>query len=70
METVLKRMTIEQIDELIDAGLMAKQSYYDARKRRGKGFAAPTIGTLYPKGSTMQYKEDGKIITVPPTDTE
>ncbi len=68
IETALKRMTIEQIEELIDAGLMAKQFYYDARKRRGTEFAAPTIGTLYPKGTTIQYKEDGKIIIVPPAD--
>ena len=68
IETALKRMTIEQIEELIDAGLMAKQYYYDARKRRGTGFAAPTIGTLYPKGSTIQYKEDGRIMIVSPTE--
>lgn len=68
IETALKRMTIEQIEELIDAGLMAKQSYYDSRKRRETGFAAPTIGTFYPKGSTIRYKDDGRIIIVSPSD--
>ncbi len=33
---------------------------------RGTGFAAPIIGTLHPKGSTIQHNADGTITIIPP----
>ena len=38
--------------------------------RMRTGFAGPTIGTTYPKGSTVLYNDDGTITIVPPLDEE
>ena len=38
--------------------------------RTKTGFAGPTIGTIYPKGSTVLYNDDGTITIVPPLDEE
>ena len=38
--------------------------------RMRTGFAGPTIGTIYPKGSTALYNDDGTITIVPPRNEE
>lgn len=38
--------------------------------RMRTGFAGPTIGTTYPKGSTVLYNDGGTITIVPPLDEE
>ncbi len=38
-------------------------------KEKGTGFAAPTIGVIHPKGSTVRKNPDGTITIVPPEDT-
>lgn len=34
--------------------------------KKGTGFAAPTIGTKHPKGSTIKKNSNGTISIVPP----
>ena len=68
-EKALKRMSIDQIDELIDAGVTKQEKiFYASYKRKRTGFAAPTIGTIYPKGSTILHNDDGTITIIPPPD--
>lgn len=70
-EKVLKKMSINQIDKLIDAAsTMQAKNYYASFKKKKTGFAGPTIGTIYPKGSTVLYNDDGTITIVPPLDEE
>lgn len=70
-EKVLKKMSINQIDKLIDAAsTMQAKNYYASFKKKKTGFAGPTIGTTYPKGSTVLYNDDGTITIVPPLDEE
>lgn len=35
-------------------------------EKKGTGFAAPTIGTIHPKGSTIKKNPDGTITIVHP----
>ncbi len=35
-------------------------------KGKGTGFGAPTIGTIYPKGTTVKINPDGTGVIVPP----
>lgn len=37
-----------------------------ATKKKGTGFAGPTIGTTHPKGTTIRRRADGRIEVVPP----
>ena len=37
-----------------------------ATKKKGTGFAGPTVGTVHPKGSTVKRNKDGTITIVPP----
>ena len=69
-KTAFRCIPNEQIGELIDAGLMKKEFYDDSLKSRGTGFAAMTIGTLYPKGSRIWHNEDGTITIVLLSDAE
>ena len=36
------------------------------KKGNGTGFAAPTIGVLHPKGSTIRKNADGTVSVIPP----
>lgn len=41
--------------------------------QKGTGFAAPTIGKIWPKGSTIRKNPNGTVTVVPPkkkTDTK
>ena len=68
---MLKKMSVDQIDELINAAsTMQAKNYYASFKKMKTGFASPTIGTIYPKGSTVQYNDNGTITIVPPLDEE
>lgn len=67
-EMILKRMTNEQIDELAAASLTHQEKDY-FRSFRGTGLAAPTIGVVHPKGSTVVNNEDGTITIVLPSET-
>ena len=64
-EMILKRMTNEQINELVAASLTQQEKDY-YRSFMGTGFAVPTIGVVHPKGSTVVKNEDGTITIVPP----
>ncbi len=68
-ETALTRMTNEQIDKLIEASMIVQGKIFCA-SFKGTGFAAPTIGTLHPKGATLIYNDDGTVTVVSPSDLE
>ena len=38
----------------------------EQRRPKGSGFEAPTIGTIFPKGSTIRKNPDGTVSIIPP----
>ena len=38
----------------------------EQRRPKGSGFEAPTIGTIFPKGSTIRKNSDGTVSIIPP----
>ncbi|MBQ6293763.1 MAG: hypothetical protein IJK77_07850 [Lachnospiraceae bacterium] len=68
-ELILSRMTDEQIDKLTEAGANVHgKSFYASFKKKGTGFAAPTIGVVCPKDTSVVHNDDGTITLVPPSD--
>ena len=68
-ETVLERMTNEQIDQLINASTIVQgKNFYNAYKK--SGFSAPTIGTIYPEGTIIKQNDDGTISIIQPLNKE
>ena len=64
-EIILRMMTNEQIDALIAASSTPQgKSFYSSFKK--SGFAAPVIGTVYPKGTKIIRNKDGTVTIVPP----
>ena len=61
-EIALSRMTNEQIDKLVEASTNIQgKILYASFKKKGTGFSAPTIGELYPKGTSLVHNDDGTV---------
>ena len=67
-EEALKRMTDDEIDELIKSqdNIYGKIFYSRFKSQRQTAFSGPTIGVIHPKGSTVKKNEDGTVTIVHP----